>query len=671
MKTVARFMAVSLCAAGVATAATTNEYVGTARLLNAANQWSPASAPTDSGNIRNWLIGGSGFKNFTAKGDLVVNSASPAYRVYADTVYIAAGINSLTSGGVVYDLGFNVAGSVDNRIVVKTGFDIAAGVTNNVALKSTQWASANANNQITFNHAGSGILKISNDWVETPNIALAYNGTGGNKVEFGLASTYTGGTTLNNVSAKMLASSSIGNAAGNVVLTNGASLDMATYTLGNKIVAAAGADVKQVSVAGVARTSTIEAQGDMRLYNTSSATAQWNGNLVVGEGAELEVDNAVNGVTQLGGTLSGSGTLRTSDKGTTLFNTGLNASGFNGDIVMDAGVAQFRNDNQFGSGNITLNGANLRGFITSAGNLDYSVANDISVQANSRMAMTASTGLSGNNGSVTVDGDISFTENSTLTLEAGGNADNFAAVNTLNINGVISESSAVGNVTIDNHWTTSYYTNSATRFSAANTYSGNTEVQFGRLQLVGDGSIDSSSTLVVREDGILDVSTRTGGSYTFANNVQGIGLIEGEITLTGLVQPGPGTGTLNFGDALNLEGAGILAIELYGYGNNDKLANDGEDLLTFGANRMVQFSFANWIEDGAVTNGTVFSVFENWGSFAGTADNITVLGLSGGQSIDASNLLLDGTVTVIPEPTVLGLVVLMGAMTLFAKRLML
>ena len=152
--------------------------------------------------------------------------------------------------------------------------------------------------------------------------------------------------------------------------------------------------------------------------------------------------------------------------------------------------------------------------------------------------------------------------------------------------------------------------------------------------------------------------------------MQGIGLIEGDITLTGLVQPGPGTGTLNFGDALTLGGSGILAIELYGYGNNDKLANDGGDLLTFGSSRTAQFNFNSWAEAGSVTNGTIFTIFEDWGSFSGSADNILALGLDVGQSVDASNLLVDGTVTVIPEPGVLGMIALVGTSFVFLRRLM-
>lgn len=222
----------TLCLAERATAATaTNEWVGTARVLSAANQWTPAVAPVTGGNIKDWLIGGSNFIDLWASaGSLTVNQTTDTngVRVYADTVYIASGVNTVhTNGGSVFDLGFQTGGAAGNRFVVKTGFDIAPGVTNNVVLKSSTWASSNANNVITFNHNGTGVLKIQNDWVETPAIALIFNGNASNMVEFGstITPTHTGGTTLNNMSASLVTNNALASS-GILVLTNGASLDL-------------------------------------------------------------------------------------------------------------------------------------------------------------------------------------------------------------------------------------------------------------------------------------------------------------------------------------------------------------------------------------------------------------------------------------------------------------
>ncbi len=222
----------ALCLAERETAAaTTNEWIGTARVLSAANQWSLGVAPTVEGNIRDWLIGGSAFNNLWASsGSLTANQTNitAGVRVYADTIYIASGVNTVhTNGGSVFDLGFQTGGVAGNRIVVKTGFDIASGVTNNVVLKSSTWVSSNANSVITFNHKGTGTLKIQNDWADTPVIALVFNGSTSNKVEFGstITPTHTGGTTLNNISASLVTNNALASS-GILVLTNGASLDL-------------------------------------------------------------------------------------------------------------------------------------------------------------------------------------------------------------------------------------------------------------------------------------------------------------------------------------------------------------------------------------------------------------------------------------------------------------
>ncbi|MCF7817029.1 MAG: hypothetical protein K9M54_04040 [Kiritimatiellales bacterium] len=663
-------MALAMGMAGIAAAAsTTNNYVGLTRTLQTASNWS-GGLPNNGAAPQDWLIGGPGFQNFSYNqtiGDLV-NTSATELRLYADTIYLASGINNLsnTTTGIKYDLGFNFAGAAGNKIVVQTGFDIAADVDNNVILKAGRWVSSNAGNVITFNHNGAGILKINNDWIEN-TVGLVYKGSAMNQVAFGAgstaASTWTGGTTLDNVAASLTANNSIGKS-GNIVLTNGASLDMAGLTLNNnKLIAAAGADVKQITTAATTRTSDIEAQGNLKLLNSTGA-AQWNGNVTIGSTAQLELANSGAAVSYLGGTLSGNGTLFTSG-GTTVLNNTLDSSGFTGDIIMNVGVNQFRNGNLFGSGNITLNGSNFRGFILAADNLDYSFGNTMSVQANSRIAMTAAGGLTGNAGSVTANGDIMFTDNATLSLEAGGNIDNLAAVNTLNINGVIKEDGGIiGNVTVDNHWGPTYYNNSITKLSAANTYHGKTDVQFGRLQLVGDGSIDNSATLVVQDGGIFDVSTRTGGSYTYGGAVSGTGLLVGDLVLTGALNPGNSPGTLTFDGALTLSAGSTTTMEITDSAY-DVLMGNGVDLLTM--NGETVFDFTGF--SGGVTNGysiALTDLFNNWGSYDLAGATYSAAGLSGGQSLDFTG----GNLTVIPEPATLGLIGMCSVMVLVVRRFM-
>lgn len=656
-------IAMVLGVAGVAAAASsTNEWVGTARLLHNGTQWSPNSAPTNGANIRDWVIGGSLFNNtWGTAGDLV--HSTNGVRVYTDTVYIQSGVNLVhTNGGSVFDLGFTVAGDANSRIVVKSGFDIASGVTNNVILKSTKWASSNANNVITFNHNGTGTLKIQNDWVETPGVGMVYKGSAGNKVEFGAASTYTGGTTLDNVAASMTINNSIGTS-GNVVLTNGSSLNMSTFTLGNKIVAAAGSDVKTV-ISGVAiRTSAIEAQGNMLLTNSAAGTAQWNGAVTIGSAGQIDLAQAAGAVTQLGGTLSGSGTVRTATAGTTVFNTALDASGFSGDTVI-RGITQMKADNVFGSGGKVLlnNSGNLRVF-AQTNKLALTFNNGVTVQGDSTLHLTSANSLT-NNASGTVGGDITFAGNYTLTTGAGGNADNLTATNTLTLNGVIKENaSIIGNVLVDNHWTTAYYTNSITKFSGANTYHGQTDVQFGRLQLVGNGSIDNSTNLHVQSQGIFDVSAHTGGAYTYGGTLDGTGLIVGSLTLTGNLKPGNSPGMLTFDGALTLANGSTTTMEITDLAN-DVLKGNGVSALTVNGN--VVFDFTGYA--GGVTNGytiALSSLFNNWGSVATNGATYSALGLTGGQSLGFTG----GNLTVIPEPATIGMLGLGALITIMLRRM--
>lgn len=305
----------------------------------------------------------------------------------------------------------------------------------------------------------------------------------------------------------------------------------------------------------------------------------------------------------------------------------------------------------FGSGTVVLtNGANLRGF-AQAVNTDIAFNNGVSVRADSRIATTAIAGLSGTNVSMTLGGDITFAKNNaTLSLEAGGNIDNYAAVNTLTINGVIKEDTGVtGHVLVDNHWTTTYYTNSITKLSGANTYHGKTDVAFGRMQLVGDGSINNSSNLHVQAQGIFDVSARNGGAYTYGGTVDGTGLIVGDLTLTGNVNPGNSPGTLTFDGALTLADGSTTTMEITEVAH-DVLMGNGIDMLT--TDGTIIFDFG-----GGVTNGYTIALtdlFSNWGSVVTTGVTYSAQGLNVGQALDFSG----GNLTVIPEPKISGMLMI-------------
>ena len=77
----------------------------------------------------------------------------------------------------------------------------------------------------------------------------------------------------------------------------------------------------------------------------------------------------------------------------------------------------------------------------------------------------------------------------------------------------------------------------------------------------------------------------------------------------------------------------------------DVLANDGDDTLTAAGTLALSLLGYTAIE------GDTFQVFDNWGGFAGSFDSITGTDLGGGLSFDTSNLLVNGSLTVVPEPS--------------------
>jgi hypothetical protein len=69
----------------------------------------------------------------------------------------------------------------------------------------------------------------------------------------------------------------------------------------------------------------------------------------------------------------------------------------------------------------------------------------------------------------------------------------------------------------------------------------------------------------------------------------------------------------------------------------------------------------------APADGDVFNIIDA-GTFAGSFDTVNLPALGAGLSWDQSNLMTDGTLTVIPEPATLGMVVLMGGTMIFIRR---
>ncbi|MEI7534539.1 MAG: autotransporter-associated beta strand repeat-containing protein [Verrucomicrobiae bacterium] len=123
--------------------------------------------------------------------------------------------------------------------------------------------------------------------------------------------------------------------------------------------------------------------------------------------------------------------------------------------------------------------------------------------------------------------------------------------------------------------------------SAANTYTGNTEIWQGTLALASGGSISNSSNIILNarasnnDNATFDVSA-AGFTVAAGHTLQGNGLVIGALTNNGTLAPGPDLDTLVFANAPTLNSGGTVSLKLNkDLGGNDQIAvNSGT--LVFG-----------------------------------------------------------------------------------------
>jgi autotransporter-associated beta strand protein len=174
--------------------------------------------------------------------------------------------------------------------------------------------------------------------------------------------------------------------------------------------------------------------------------------------------------------------------------------------------------------------------------------------------------------------------------------------------------------------------------SGTNTYTGNTTVSAGTLLINGSTAADSAVTVA--------------SGATLGGN----GSIGGAVTVSGNLNPGTSPGDLTLNDALTLNSTATLTLEITGIGGAafDRLIGDGANTFTFGGTLALDNT------GYSATLGDTITVFSNWSALAGTFNSITGTDLGGGLSWDTTNLGVNGSLSVIPEPTTF--VMLLGGM---------
>ncbi|MFM2199709.1 MAG: hypothetical protein RLZZ505_3141, partial [Verrucomicrobiota bacterium] len=167
----------------------------------------------------------------------------------------------------------------------------------------------------------------------------------------------------------------------------------------------------------------------------------------------------------------------------------------------------------------------------------------------------------------------------------------------------------------------------ALTLSNTHTYSGETKVTAGKL--VVNGNISTSILTTVSGTGTL------GGSGTV-----------GELSITsgGTFAPGNSIDNIDVSGNLSLGTGSFSVFEIDTFGDLSDLANVS-GIISFGGTLDVNNV------GGSLLFGDTFNLFDWGGSVFGAFDTINLPALDPGLSWDQTNLYIDGTLSVVPEPS--------------------
>lgn len=324
------------------------------------------------------------------------------------------------------------------------------------------------------------------------------------------------------------------------------------------------------------------------------------------------------------GKITGDGGLtigRTADGSGNVITLSNSANDYTGGTTVLRGTVQLGADNAFGSGGaLTLGGlggsinstVDLNGFNASVGGIQLAAGSTRQIRNNGASVST-----------ITID---------VATGESYDYASNFTGSQTTNI------------------VKTGDGTQIFNRVGGYTTALGDITVSGGELVWDNTGNTQSGT-----------VTVGTNGTLS------GSGLFSGAVTISGALNPGNSPGTMTLNGGLTLEATSTLTLEFEGTGAGeyDVLLNDAGDILAAGG--MLELTFGSF----EINNGDTFTVFESWAGFDGAFLAINGTDLGGGLMVDTSNLLIDGTLTVVPEPSTYALlagILVFAAITLRRRQ---
>lgn len=211
---------------------------------------------------------------------------------------------------------------------------------------------------------------------------------------------------------------------------------------------------------------------------------------------------------------------------------------------------------------------------------------------------------------------------------------------------------------------------------ASNSFSGLAQVMSGTLALSGTGSIRNAHTIQIDAGATLAVTQRVDGTLSLASGqtLRGHGTVLGGLIAESgsFVKPGTSPGTLTVTGDVTFQSGSTFEVELLG-----TLSGQWDQILMTGVSEAtLNNATLSVIAPNPLTLGFVFLI-ENWGSI----DSSTFNGLPDGTTFAAganvfqinygtlSGYADDVTLTVIPEPSTLGLVGMIAAAVLLRRRL--
>lgn len=533
-------------------------------------------------------------------------------------------------GGTLQVSGTGTLGTATNALT------IAADATVDLNGTSQSVGALNGNGAVVNNLSTASTLTINNELTGGNFAGTINNGVGavalvktgdGIQILSG-ANTYTGTTTINSGTLKAGASTatntsgSLGVNSAIVLGVNGAAvLDIAGFDTQVGSLAGGGSNSSRILIGGATLTTGAD--------NSSTTFA----GVITGSGALVKIgtgtQNLSNSSNHTGGTTVNAGTLQLS------YGSDVGTLAGDGPIVVNSGA--------------TLAG----GAVDALGHDKHTVNNTLTLNEGATLTTLAG-------GRLSMDRDL-FSIGGTIT-SVGTSFDNDASYN-LRSNG------ATYNFTSSTSGTASLF--SATHIGVNNAIfnvtkgggavdlnvTGDIVDKFGNggLTKTGNGVMVIAAlnnplltgATIVNEGTLLVTGGITGSAVTVnGGTLGGNGGTLGStiINAGGILAPGPSIGTLNFASSLTLAGTALFEINKTGSLLTADLANVTAGSLTLGGNLTVTAT------GNTLAFGDSFDLFNSTEAFQGSFATVNLPSLSAGLSWDTSNLGVNGTLAVVPEP---------------------